>query len=141
MPMQWVLVQAMVPDSGTSNPPGIWGGGNVPMPTPPIHIPQPPLGIWGGGNVPMPNPPIHIPPFPPDYKPEHPIYYPPVPTHPIFYPIYPEHPIELPPGDIFPPLPCDSGVGGKGLLLIDVIGAGYRWLSVDWEVNYPPKSK
>jgi hypothetical protein len=36
-------------------PPGIWGG-------PPLYpdqgLPQPPLGIWGGGNVPMPNPPM-----------------------------------------------------------------------------------
>ena len=42
---------------GTPNPPGIWGGGNVPMPTPPIFMPP---GIWGGGNVPMPTPPIPI---------------------------------------------------------------------------------
>lgn len=52
------------PPSGGGSPPGIWGGGNVPMPTPPIPIypggtPNPP-GIWGGGNVPMPTPPIPI---------------------------------------------------------------------------------
>ena len=40
------------PDQGLPQPPlGIWGGGNVPMPSPPIYIPpaggQPPLGIWG----------------------------------------------------------------------------------------------
>lgn len=46
-------------------PPGIWGGGNQPFPTPPIHLPpgvgsgNPPI-IWGGGNVPMPTPPIHL---------------------------------------------------------------------------------
>jgi hypothetical protein len=39
-------------------PLGIWGGGNVPMPTPPIaNVPgapgyQPPLGIWGPGQMP-----------------------------------------------------------------------------------------
>jgi hypothetical protein len=43
-------------------PLGIWGGGNVPYPTPPIFYPQPPLGIWGGGGVPMPTPPIYFPP-------------------------------------------------------------------------------
>lgn len=32
------------------------------VPAHPIYIPDPPLGIWGGGNVPMPTPPIHIPP-------------------------------------------------------------------------------
>jgi hypothetical protein len=60
-------------------PLGIWGGGNVPFPTPPIYFPPspggepshpivippaPPLGIWGGGNVPYPTPPIYIPPAP-----------------------------------------------------------------------------
>jgi hypothetical protein len=43
-------------------PLGIWGGGNVPYPTPPIYYPAPPLGIWGGGNVPYPQPPIYFPP-------------------------------------------------------------------------------
>ena len=94
-------------------PPGIWGGGNVPMPSPPIaNVPgapgyQPPLGIWGptdprpGWGLPEPQPPTGA-------HPEHPIYYPPgiwgptdprpgwglpgpqpppgVPTHPIYYP-------------------------------------------------------
>lgn len=27
---------------GDNKPPGIWGGGNEPFPTPPIHIPKPP---------------------------------------------------------------------------------------------------
>ena len=89
---------------------GIWGGGNVPMPTPPIYIPpvvnpppgvvSPPIyyppGIWGGGNVPMPTPPIYIPPAggPPVVAP--PIYYPPTPTHPIVLPEPPEVPTEPP---------------------------------------------
>lgn len=58
------------------SPPGIWGGGNVPMPNPPIaNVPgapgyRPPLGIWGGGNEPFPTPPIFIPPnVPPDLQP------------------------------------------------------------------------
>jgi hypothetical protein len=49
-------------------PPGIWGGGNVPMPTPPIYIPIPPgeeLPPDGSGNSPA--HPIVIPPdVPPD---------------------------------------------------------------------------
>jgi len=90
-------------------PLGIWGGGNVPMPTPPIYLPpqgggggQPPLGIWGGpyfppgiwggGNVPMPTPPIYLPPDTiPGLKPEHPVYIPPA------SPGVPAHPIVLPP--------------------------------------------
>lgn len=49
-----------------AQPPGIWGGGNEPFPTPPIHLPptNPPI-IWGGGNEPFPTPPIVIPPTPP----------------------------------------------------------------------------
>jgi hypothetical protein len=27
------------PPSGSGRPPGIWGGGNEPFPTPPIHLP------------------------------------------------------------------------------------------------------
>lgn len=61
---------------GGGLPDHIWGGGNVPMPTPPIaNVPgapgyRPP-GIWGGGNVPMPTPPIYLPPeqVPPEMKP------------------------------------------------------------------------
>lgn len=99
--LQTVLipVQAYVPDApgGGEGPPGIWGGGNVPMPTPPIHLPGTPPGIWGGGNVPMPTPPIHLPGTPPGIwgggnvpMPTPPIYLPPQgggrPEHPIFYP-------------------------------------------------------
>lgn len=57
---------------GPGKPPGIWGGGNVPMPTPPIanvpgapgYNPNPP-SVW-------PNPPEGIAPHP-----EHPIVIPP----------------------------------------------------------------
>lgn len=56
------------PGDGGS-PPGIWGGGGVPMPNPPIaNVPgapgyRPPGDhIWGGGNEPFPTPPIVIPP-------------------------------------------------------------------------------
>ena len=45
----------------TADDPGIWGGGNVPMPTPPIHLPP---GIWGGAGSLPPSvmPPIAYPP-------------------------------------------------------------------------------
>jgi hypothetical protein len=76
---------------------------------------EPPLGIWGGGNVPMPTPPIYIPVPPPTEeggaKPEHPIYIPIYPSHPIVIPTppvsgaHPEHPIALPPL-VWPPLPA-----------------------------------
>lgn len=57
-------------------PPGIWGGGNQPFPTPPIVIPIPPDSIAPG-----------------------------VPAHPIWLPIYPAHPIVIPPGAIAPGVP------------------------------------
>jgi hypothetical protein len=53
------------PDQGLpGQPPGPSQGPG--FPTHPIIIPptqpgQPPLVIWGGGNVPMPTPPIHLP--------------------------------------------------------------------------------
>jgi hypothetical protein len=67
------------PDGGggqPGDPPGIWGGGNVPMPTPPIaNVPgapgyRPPGDhIWGPTD-PRPTPPIYIPPaVPPSMKP------------------------------------------------------------------------
>jgi hypothetical protein len=54
-----------------AQPPGIWGGAPLPVPTPPIYyppvFPAHPIAPPGSGNVPMP-----------------PIYYPPVfPAHPI----------------------------------------------------------
>ena len=62
---------------GPGAPDHIWGGGNVPMPSPPIaNVPgapgyRPPGDhIWGGGNVPMPSPPIYFPPqVPPGMQP------------------------------------------------------------------------
>ena len=60
-------------------------GGAPGVPTQPIYYPP---GIWGGGNVPMPSPPIYIPIVPPEGEipglaPEHPIYIPIYPAHPI----------------------------------------------------------
>ena len=100
-----------VPAPETPQPPGIWGGGNVPFPTPPIHLPPSgmpgypgtpahpihyPPGIWGGGNEPFPTPPIVIPPD---------SLAPGVPTHPIYLPVYPAHPIVIPPEAIGPGVP------------------------------------
>lgn len=79
----------------------IWGGGNEPMPTPPIVIP--PDAIEPG----VPTHPIYIPVFP-----AHPIVIPPdsiapgVPTHPIVLPPpIPTHPIVIPPDAVAPGVP------------------------------------
>lgn len=121
---------------GGGSPPGIWGGGNVPMPTPPIYLPPSgggsPPGIWGGAGQPMPTPPIAMPPviwptppgggggggMPPVAMP--PIYYPPG----VNPPLFPTHPIAPggPPGSVSPPLfptppiyipPEGGGEGGE----------------------------
>lgn len=58
----------IIPPPGPSGrPPGIWGGGNEPFPTPPIVLPKPP-------QVP---PPTVWPPGPGIDVPEHPIVLPP----------------------------------------------------------------
>jgi len=112
-------------------PLGIWGGGNVPYPTPPIApggppptvsppIYYPPTGIWGGGNVPYPTPPI-APGGPPlgtwgggNV---------PYPTPPIFYP--PEQPASPP-----------AGEGRWGY----VPGLGWVWIpSGEGDKPHPPQ--
>ena len=63
-------------------------------------VPGEPPGIWGGGNQPFPTPPIHIPPPGFGHHPAHPIVLPPnVPSHPIVIPGPP------PVISIWPPLP------------------------------------
>ena len=86
------------PDGGGGNGDHIWGGGNVPMPSPPIaNVPgapgyRPPGDhIWGGGNEPFPTPPIFIPPnVPPTLTPPH----------------------QPQPGDPVTPVPPPEGSGG-----------------------------
>lgn len=86
------------PPDGGGDGDHIWGGGNVPMPSPPIaNVPgapgyRPPGDhIWGGGNEPFPTPPIFIPPnVPPTLTP---------PTAPN-------------PGDPVTPVPPPEGSGG-----------------------------
>jgi hypothetical protein len=110
-------------------PLGIWGGGNVPMPSPPIaNVPgapgyQPPLGIWGPPNMPpgfwgggmgpgvKPQPPGYQPPGfwgPNDPRPSNPIYWPGFPNQPpIVLPPKPEEP----PTEGTKPPPADGGWG------------------------------
>lgn len=76
----WIIP---IEEGAGGQPPGIWGGGNAPMPTPPIPIypggtpnppgiwgpndprpgwglPPTPPGTWGGSGQPFPTPPIPI---------------------------------------------------------------------------------
>jgi hypothetical protein len=100
--------------------------------------PQPPLGIWGGGNVPMPTPPIYYPPAggsPPGIWPS-----PGHPAHPIApggpppgiwpSPGHPAHPIAPggpPPGywgGVAPPHPDQGLPGGGGEMPPGIWGGG-----------------
>lgn len=108
--------------------------------------PKPPNQIW---------PPKVWPPLPPDTQP--PQIWPPQinndlpPDFPIVIPQPPEkptpglppvagHPLPEPPGGpsqlpelpnvIWPPLPPGTGIAGKALILIWVVGVGYRWMLV-----------
>jgi hypothetical protein len=145
MPKQFVVVEAFVPGRSGAHPehpiylpvdpppdvypPGIWGGGNEPFPTPPIYFPTlPPLGTWGGrppeyvdiggpGAQPEPSHPIAPGGLPPlgtwgganEPFPTPPIYIPVPPPpdsglspeHPIYIPVAPAHPIVLPPLDFW----------------------------------------
>lgn len=89
-------------------PPGIWGGGNVPMPTPPIaNVPgapgyQPP-GIWPNppeGQAPIPSHPIALP-GDPWWPTSPPPTIPPPGSPPVVLPgTAPVHPITPPPAII-----------------------------------------
>jgi hypothetical protein len=81
-----------------------------------------------------------LPPLPPDFKPDNSLPAPPTrPSQPIFFPVSPENPIALPPGEIWPPLPPSSGISGKTLILIYVVGVGKRWFLYEAPEIYPPK--
>jgi hypothetical protein len=102
------------PDQGLpGQPPGYWGGGNVPMPTPPIAPGGSPPGYWGGVAPPFPTHPIA-----PGGQPPYPSQGPGFPTNPIVLPpyepggppvtiwpnpIHPSHPIVIPQPPANPP--------------------------------------
>jgi|KBSMisStandDraft_5_1062788.scaffolds.fasta_scaffold684363_2 hypothetical protein len=100
------------PDQGLPQPPSIW---------PPVTLPPLPPGVW-------PNPPVGV--WPP--------HSPSVPSHPIYLPEGPDHTLPVPPATIWPPLPPGNGIAGKGVILIWVVGVGYRWLVVQGHEVWPP---
>jgi len=110
--------------------PGYGHGRPVPpVAMPPIQLPPLPPGIA--------LPPIYIPPS--GHLPVLP--HPPVAVPPIFIP--PEIDNELPggPAVIWPPLPPGTGIAGKGLALIWIVGVGYRWLVIEGPDMWPPQPK
>lgn len=123
------------PDQGLPGNPGYPGHPLPPFPGYPGH-PLPPGGIA--------LPPIALPPFPglwpPPGQPTLPIVIPPgnVAMPPIFIPEDPTKPPALPPGTIWPPIPPDTGITGKVIILVWIIGVGYRWYVYDAAAVTPP---
>lgn len=93
----------------------------IPEGPPHISIPIPPLppGIVA--------PPIALPPV--GVPPGHP---------PIVIPQPPDKPLPGPPAVIWPPLPPGTGVAGKCLILVWVVGVGSRWLVIEGPDVWPP---
>ncbi|HKD03941.1 MAG TPA: hypothetical protein VKB77_16000 [Terriglobales bacterium] len=97
-----------------------------------------PLPPHAGHPLPLPSlppgvaaPPIALPPtmWPP----------PGPPSPPVVVPEPPEKPLPGPPAVIWPPLPPGTGVAGKALILIWVVGVGYRWLVYEGHDIWPPE--
>jgi hypothetical protein len=44
----------------------------------------------------------------------------------------------MPPATVWPPIPPGSGIAGKCIILIWVVGVGYRWLVVQGPDVWPP---
>src|SRR5215510_16295787 len=88
--------------------------------------------------------PLPLPPLPPGVV-APPIALPPVtwppqgpPSPPVVIPQPPEKPLPGDPAVIWPPLPPGTGIAGKALILIWVVGVGYRWLVAEGNEIWPP---
>lgn len=94
---------------------------------------------WGQGRPLPPKPGLPLPPLPPGIV-APPIALPPeitIPMPPIVIPEPPDKPLP-PPGTIWPPLPPGTGIAGKALVCVWVVGVGTRWLVVDGPDLWPP---
>ena len=118
--------------------------------------PKPPSGdvVWPPISLPPLPPGISLPPgtWPPQKPPVDPGYgRPTLPEWPIVIPQPPEKPQPglpptvgggpvLPEGPavIWPPIPPGHGIAGKCLILIWVVGIGYRWLVYEGKDIWPP---
>jgi hypothetical protein len=127
------------PDQGLPTPPGIWPPDSLPPLPPGIN---PPVGIWPPSRPTVPSHPIVI--------------YPGRPVHPDQglpgggRPARPDqglpgeppevdNSLPMPPATVWPPLPPGTGIAGKALILIWVVGVGYRWLVVKGAEVWPPQ--
>jgi len=141
------------PGYGVEAPDRVWPPPSLP-PLPPGVWPNPPVGVWPPSRPGIPSHPIVIyPPHPSHGLPptgEHPDQgLPGRPGHPdqgLPEPPYPDqglppgvdNSLPVPPATIWPPLPPGSGIGGKALILVWVVGIGYRWVVVGATDVWPP---
>ena len=98
-----------------------------PVAVPPIALPPLPPGIA--------LPPIYLPPS--GQLPVVPV--PPVAVPPIVIPEPPDKPLPDPPAILWPPLPPGTGIAGKALVLVWVVGVGYRWIVAKGPDMWPPQ--
>jgi len=128
-PAHPIVIPVPPEPGGEPQPPVVW----PPLPggVPPVGgypgFPAPPLEIWGGGNVPYPTPPIYIPIAPPEAGggvPSHPIYLPVEPTNPIVLPPDGEKP--TPPPDMVNPPTGQPGFWGYSLYYASMVFVPYE---------------
>jgi hypothetical protein len=144
------------PDQGLPQPPQIWPPDSLP-PLPPGIWPSPPVGVWPPTRPTVPSHPIviypghpgHRPPWSPGHPdqglpgaPGHPDQgLPPSAGHPdqgLPEPPEVDNSLPMPPATIWPPLPPGIGIAGKALILVWIVGVGYRWLVVAGTDIWPP---
>jgi hypothetical protein len=145
------------PGYGVDVPPQIWPPDSLPPLPPGIN---PPVGIWPPTRPTVPSHPIVIPGRPPHPdqglpglpgRPDQGL--PGAPGRPDQgLPGAPGRPdqglpgtppsvdntLPMPPATIWPPLPPGIGIAGKALILVWVVGVGYRWLVVEGPDVWPP---
>ena len=62
------------------------------------------------------------------------------PDWPIVVPVPPDKPVPGDPPTLWPPLPPSAGVAGRALILIWIVGVGYRWLVYESRpIHTPPE--
>ena len=141
----------------------VWPPPSLP-PLPPGVWPSPPVGVWPPSRPGIPTHPIVIypphpshglPPYPdqglppaggkPDQglpgrppKPDQGLPGGPDNTLPGVPPSV-DNSLPMPPATVWPPLPPGTGVAGKALILVWVVGVGYRWIVVGATDIWPPQ--
>jgi len=147
------------PGYGVEAPDRVWPPPSLPPVPPGIWPDHPPVGVWPPQRPTIPSHPIVIHPGRPGHglppSPGHPDQgLPPSAGHPDQgLPPSDLHPdqglpgtppsvdnsLPVPPATVWPPLPPGTGIAGKALILIWVVGVGYRWLVVGGTDVWPPQ--